>query len=202
MSGIPKRLSADERRLATVEAVVELAAKKSPSEITTTTIATHMGLTQGALFRHFPTKMAILESVMDSVSRRLLSRVDKAIHGTSSPLEALEAVFIAHIDFISAHPGIPKIVFAELQSSDDTLPKRIVRGLLQRYRLKVEKLLQQAREKEELHSCVDISAASVLFIGTIQGLVMQSLLAGDFDQMRVNAPRVFSIYRRGIAAFD
>lgn len=39
-----------------------------------------------------------------------------------------------------------------------------------------------------------------LFIGAIQGLVMQSLLAGDVERIRREAPSVFSIYRRGISA--
>ena len=42
------------------------------------------------------------------------------------------------------------------------------------------------------------ATAVVLFIGTIQGLVMQSLLAGDVVRMRAQAPAVFAIYRRGI----
>ena len=71
MSGHSKHLPAEERRAATVEAVVELAAEQNPSDITTTAIAQRMGLTQGALFRHFPTKDASLESVMDWVAERL-----------------------------------------------------------------------------------------------------------------------------------
>ncbi len=63
MNGHPKHLPADERRAATVEAVVDLAAEQNPSDITTTAIAQRMGLAQGALFRHFPSKDAILESV-------------------------------------------------------------------------------------------------------------------------------------------
>ena len=45
---------------------------------------------------------------------------------------------------------------------------------------------------------LDNEAAATLFIGTIQGLVMQSLLAGDVGRMHRDAPRVFAIYRRGI----
>ena len=56
MSVRPQYLTADERRAATVQAVVDLAAERNPSDITTTAIAQRMGLTQGALFRHFPTK--------------------------------------------------------------------------------------------------------------------------------------------------
>ena len=44
------------------------------------------------------------------------------------------------------------------------------------------------------------SPAAVLFLGTIQGLVMQSLLAGDVARIRRDAPAVFAIYRRGIVS--
>lgn len=62
---MPSPCSADERRAATVEAVVQLAATQNPSDITTSAIASHMHLTQGALFRHFPSKDAILQAVME-----------------------------------------------------------------------------------------------------------------------------------------
>ena len=89
MSGRSRHLPADERRAATVEAVVDLAAEQNPSDITTTAIARHMKLTQGALFRHFPTKEAIWQSVMEWVAERLLARVDRAAEGVASPSAAL-----------------------------------------------------------------------------------------------------------------
>ena len=49
-------LPADERRVVTVETVINLAATTNPTDITTSAIAARMGLTQGAIFRHFPTK--------------------------------------------------------------------------------------------------------------------------------------------------
>ena len=66
-----KHLPADERRAVTVEAVVKLAARQNPSEITTAAIATSMKLTQGALFRHFPNKDAIWQAVMEWVADHL-----------------------------------------------------------------------------------------------------------------------------------
>ena len=49
-----------------------------------------------------------------------------------------------------------------------------------------------------LDTDLDTEAAAILFIGTLQGLVMQSLLAGDVGHIRHDAPKVFAIYRRGI----
>jgi TetR/AcrR family transcriptional regulator len=195
----PTYLPAAERRAATVESVVELAALRNPSEITTTAIADHMGLSQGALFKHFPTKDAILAAVMEWVAENLMKRVDSAMERGASPLIALEALFLAHAEFVSAHPGVPRIVFAELQRMKQSTPGRVVQALLRRYGERVAGILADARAHDELDPAIDIEAAAVLFVGTIQGLVMQSLLSGDVSRIRLDAPRVFAIYRRGIA---
>lgn len=194
-----KHLPAEDRRAATVEAVVELAGEQNPSNITTTAIAQRMGLTQGALFRHFPTKDAILESVMDWVAERLLARIDKAAASAASPLAALEAVFMAHIGFVAEHPGVPRMLFGELQRPGDTLPKKMVQTLIRHYKERLQQLLEAGKTQGELDAQLDIEAASVSFIGSIQGLVMQSLLMGDVTRMRRDAVGVFAIYRRGIA---
>ena len=193
MSGHSKHLPADERRAATVEAVVDLAAEQNPSDITTTAIAQRMGLTQGALFRHFPTKDAILQAVMSWVTERLLARVDKAAEGTTSPVAALEAVFMTHIDFVSEHPGVPRMLFGELQRPGETLPKRMVQTLIQHYGERLHRLLEAGKAQGELDAGLDVDAAAVLFIGTIQGLVMQSLLAGKVCRIRRDAPAVFEV---------
>ncbi len=198
MSERPHYLSAEERRAATVQAVVGLAAEQNPAEITTTAIADRMGLTQGALFRHFPTKDAILEATMTWVSERLLVSVDKAAEGAASPAVALEAMFMTHIDFVAKHPGVPRMLFGELQRSGETLAKRMVQTLLRQYEQRLRRLMEAGKAQGDLDADLNVDAAAVLFIGTIQGLVMQSLLAGKVSGIRRAAPGVFAIYRRGI----
>ncbi len=193
-----KHLPADERRAVTVEAVIELSAEQNPGDITTSAIARHMNLTQGALFRHFPNKEAIWQAVMEWVSEHLLARVDKAIKAEKTQLAALEAVFVTHIEFVAAHPGVPRMLFGELQRAEDTAPKRMARTLLRKYGERLTVLIEKGKAEGEIDSAVDTVAAGTLFIGTIQGLVMQSLLAGDTGSMRDKVPRVFTIYRRGI----
>ena len=182
----------------TVEAVVALAATQNPSEISTTAIAQHMQLTQGALFRHFVNKDAILEAVMEWVAEQLLARMDSAVAGLESPLAALQAMFMAHVDFVAQHPGVPRIIFSELQRAGETQPKRLVQALIQRYGERLHRLIAQGQAQGELDAQLDAGAAATLFIGTVQGLVMQSLISGDMERMRRDAPRVFAIYRRGI----
>lgn len=196
----PRPLPADERRAATVEAVVELAAEQNPGDITTAAIAQRMGLTQGALFRHFPNKDAILEAVMGWVSERLLAQLDQAAASATTPLAALEAMFMAHVGFVARHPGVPRMLFGELQRPGDTLPKRMAQTLTQGYAQRLRAHLAAGIARQQLDAGLDLDAAATLFIGTVQGLVMQSLIAGDVARIRRDAPGVFAIYRRGIGS--
>ena len=191
-------LSAEERREATVETVLDLAAEQNPTDITTGAIAKRMGVTQGALFRHFPSKDAILQAVMEWVSERLLTRIDRAISTKTSPLDALEAAFMAHIEFISEHPGVPRMLFGELQRAEQTMAKRMAQTLIQCYGERLGRLISEGKESGELTPSLEEKTAVTLFVGMTQGLVMQSLLAGDVQRIRTSAPGVFALYRRSI----
>lgn len=193
-------LPAEERRAATVDAVIALAAHHDPGEISTTAIAQHMGLTQGALFRHFATKDAILEAVMARVSEQLLARLDAAGQEAPDHAAALRAMFLAHTGFVAEHPGVPRLLFGELQRAGSTAPKRVAAALLDQYAERLRRQLEQGRQQHEFDPDLDVAAAATLFIGSVQGLVMQALIAGDVQRIRDNAPRVLAIYLRGIRA--
>lgn len=195
-----RHLPADERRATIVKAVLELAAKQNPGDITTAAIATRMNLTQGALFRHFPSKDAIWQAVMEWVAEQLLARVDRAIETAESPLSALETVYTTHVEFVVAHPGVPRLLFGELQRAEDTPAKRITRALLGHYSERLTTLIEAGKARGQVAPEVDTAAAATMFIGSIQGLVMQSLLAGKPKRIRADAPGVFAIFRRGIGS--
>ena len=193
-----EHLSSEDRRAATVGAVIALAADHDPGEISTTAIAKHMGVTQGALFKHFPTKDAILEAVMTWVADRLLARVDSAASAMPTASQALEAMFLAHTSFVTEHPGVPRMMFGELQRAGSTAPKRMAATMLRQYAERLRLQLERGRTSGEVAPQLDMEAAATLFVGTIQGLVMQALIAGDVQRISRDAPRVFAIYLRGI----
>lgn len=195
-----KKIPAEERRNITVEAVIDLAGTANPDSITTAAIAKHMKLTQGAIFRHFPNKDAIWKAVMDWVAKTLMTRVDAAARGAATPLGKMEAMFLAHIGFVADHPGAPRMLFGELQSARQTPAKRLAQGMMKHYAARLHDLIAAGQAQGELRDDLDAAAAATLFIGMIQGLVMQSLIAGDMERMRAEAPQVFAIYRHGIVA--
>jgi TetR/AcrR family transcriptional regulator len=193
-------MSSGERRSEAVEAALDLAAHSNPEDITTSAIAARMRLSQGALFRHFATKDAIWQGVMEWVSERLLSRIDRLAGAESDPLDALEAMFLGHVDFVAEHPGVPRMVMGQLQRAGDTPVKRMARTLMESYSTRLRRILSSARDEGVVRSDLDIDAASALFLGMIQGLVVQHLMHGESMRMRADAPAIFVIYRAGLLA--
>ncbi len=190
------KLPADMRRAATVESVIVLAASTNPADITTAQIAAHMGVTQGALFRHFADKQAVWAAVMDWTADTLLARID-ASAGTT-PVDTLQAIFAAHVDFVVGHTGVPRILFGELQRGGDTPGKMRVRALMAAYRGRVMHLLDLAKAQRQIDAHTDTAAAATLFLGMVQGLVMQAMAAGDFSTMPAMSKGLFAIYRDGL----
>lgn len=199
------RQATDIRQASLVEAALLQAAQRSPADITTGDLAAAVGITQGAVFRHFPSKDAIWLAALDWVSENLMERLNAAVQARQSdsagfnPLAALQDVFIAHVDFVIAHPGVPRVVFQELQHAQETALKVAVQNLMQRYRALVMGLLESAQANDLLAPKTDLPSAALLFLGSIQGLVMQSLISGPVQAIAVQAPGVFAIYVRGIA---
>ncbi|WP_417614133.1 TetR/AcrR family transcriptional regulator [Parasphingorhabdus sp.] len=191
-----KNLTSDQRRDATVEAVVALAASSNPADLTTAQIGAHMGVTQGALFRHFSNKQEIWTAVMDWTATNLLARLDRI--ETDNPIDGLEAMFTAHVEFVIANPGIPPIMFGELQRSGETPAKVRLQELMAGYGARLAAKLTAAKAAGLVARDIDIPAAAILFLGIIQGLVMQTMMTGDFDAMRDMSGRIFKIYLRGI----
>lgn len=201
------RLPTEERQALIVAAAIALAGRNSPAAITTGDIAREVGVTQGALFKHFATREAIWLAVMEWVTVQLLARLESAAavqaSGTEAArsdmaLDALARVFAAHIDFVIQCPGVPRLIFHDLQQPADSPLKRQLGLLLQRYRQLLARLLQGAVQQGQVPADLDIAASTTMFIGIVQGLAMQSILAGPGNDLSTEAARVLPLYLRSI----
>lgn len=193
-----RRLGAEERQEEIVRTAIDLAAKSGVESVTTQNMADAMGLTQGAIFRHFPTKDDIWLAAVHWARNRLMSTVEAAAARSGNPLEALENMFIAHVSFVAEHPAIPRIVFSDHLLRRDTRLKQLIQEIITSYETKIAGLLDLAKASGLARPDLDQGSAATLFIGMIQGLVLQSNIFGDRRSLLEEAGKVFPIFLNGI----
>src|SRR5262249_58172796 len=91
------RLSGEARQQQIVDTVLDLVAKQGADGVSIQAIADRIGLTQPAVFRHFPNKEAIWVAVMTWLQEQL-----RAIHQAADsrfgewPLVVLKHIFTQH----------------------------------------------------------------------------------------------------------
>ena len=198
-TAIVNRLPTEARQAEIIAAALRLAQERSPALITTADLAAAVGLSQGALFKHFNSKDAVWLAAIGWVNQHLMAQLTAASQAATGPVNGLQQVFDAHVGFCMRYPGVPRVIFQELQRPSDSAIKHRVREMLQSYRHLLLNLLQAAKVSGEVAPELDASAAATFFVGLVQGLVMQSMLSGDVAQMAVSSPGVFQLFFRAIA---
>lgn len=191
------RLTTDQRQREIVAVVLALARERGPDAITTQAIADRMGLTQGAVFRHFPDKQAIWLAVFAWVRESLGAAIAAAMAKADSPLAKIERAFLAHVGFIAANPGVPRVMFHEMQYPGDSPVRAEVRAMISAYRQRLTLLFTEAKAAGELPRDLDATLAPVSFIGAVQGLVIEASLAGDEAGMAKRARKLWPLLLDG-----
>lgn len=200
MSGEPvrKRLGADERREEIIRVTLELADKQGVDDVTTQDMAQAMGVTQGAVFRHFPSKDAIWLAVMQWVRDRLMEVLGRAAAQGHDPLDALQRMFFAHIEFIANHPAIPRVLTSQYLHGRNAVLRNLVTEIMLGYEAKIAGLLTDAQTQGLARADLDTHAAATLYIGMVQGLVLQSSILRGQRALEKEAARTFPVYLHAI----
>lgn len=198
-----KRLGADERREEIIRVTLDLAAKQGVDDVTTQDMAQAMGVTQGAVFRHFLSKDAIWLAVMQWVRDRLMGVLGRAAEQGRDPLDALQRMFFAQINFIASHPAIPRVLMSEHLHGRSAALRRLVTEIMLGYEAKIAGLLADAQAQGLAREDLDVHAAATLYIGMIQGLVLQtSILRGQptltARTLAAEAARTFPVFMQAV----
>lgn len=188
------RKSADERRAEIIEAMLRLAVEVGPDRLTTAAVADAVGLTQPAIFRHFPTRDTLWFGVAEEISTRMRSRWAQALADPGDPLEVLRRLVTAQLSTVAADPSILAIVFShELRVSNPALAD-VFRGLMADLSAAFVHLFEGLGDRLSLPP----RDAALLVLGLLQGSALRWSLAGRGFDLVAEGTRLFDLQLAGL----
>ena len=172
------RKTADQRRREIVEAVLRLSAEVGPDRLGTSAVARAVGLTQPAIFRHFPTTEDLWVAVAEHVAAELRLTWGAVPVSPAGPEGALRALVRAHMDEVAREPAILAIVFShELRVANERLAV-VFRGLMAELGERLATLAAAFGERLR----VGHADAARLLLALVQGTALRWSLSGrGFD---------------------
>lgn len=179
---IKRRQGTEIRRAQIAEAAGALMVRNGSEHITIKEIAKEIGLSEGAIYRHFRTKSDILSLMVEHVEEALSEDIDRSLSSKRTPLQVLERVLRNHVAGIEERKGVSFQVIAEIISLGDRRLNKQASEAMDRYRGRIRDLLTAGIEAEEIREDLDPEAAALLVASMIQGLVNAwSLSNYEFD---------------------
>ncbi|WP_095590937.1 TetR/AcrR family transcriptional regulator [Actibacterium ureilyticum] len=189
MSG---RQSAEERKAQIVAEVLRLADEIGPDRLSTTDVARAIGLSQPAIFRHFPTKGALWLAVAEDIADRLQSYWAAAEAGATGPHERLKALIGAQLTAIAETPALPSILFSRELQVENPVLREVFRKLLGAFQGRLVAAIRDLQAAGHLRRNVGPEDVAILLTSLVQGVAIRWTLGA----------RGFALVPEGLRLFD
>jgi AcrR family transcriptional regulator len=164
-----RRKPAEDRKADIVAALLDLADRIGPDRLTTNDIARAVGVSQAAIFRHFPTKADLWATVGEVISDRLTTAWTEALNSNASGQDRLRALVAAQLRQIESYPALPLILHSrELNVENQSLRERFS-GLLAQYQAHLSACLETMSSDGVISADLAPRDAALLVVALVQG---------------------------------
>ncbi len=148
--------------------------EESPgARITTAALAKQVGVSEAALYRHFPSKSKMFEGLIEFIEESLFSRISFIMSEEADAFVRCERILHLLLAFAEKNPGITRILTGDaLAGETDRLRQRVVQ-LFDRIETQLKQILREAELREGLHFGVSISATVNVLMSVAEGKIAQ-----------------------------
>lgn len=167
------RKTATTRKAEIVATALRLADELGPDRLTTQAIADAVGLTQPAVFRHFPSKQALWLAVAGMIDDTMTEAWQEALAGGSAPLVRLGRLIRAQLRQIEVNSAIPAVLHSRELQTENAALRDCFRDLMMRFQGLLRAELAAARDLGAVRADLDPDDAAVVLISLVQGLAIR-----------------------------
>lgn len=192
------RLSTELRQAQIADAALRIIAEKGLGQFTTLAVARDVGLTDGAVFRHFPTKAAVVLAAIERVGEILFEGFPPA---HPDPLTRLGRFFRNRVAAVASHPGIGRLLFSEeLAHAAGAEGAAQITAFKQRSVGFIRACLTEAEEAGQLAAPVTPRDGTILVVGALMALLYTGDLVPNPRRAPAEAERTWKTLERILRA--
>lgn len=166
------------RRQQILQALARMLENAPGARITTAALAREVGVSEAALYRHFPSKTKMYEGLIDFIEDTLFSRINRIIGEEGDAQAHCQRILGLLLAFSERNPGITRILTGDaLTGETGRLHNRVVQ-LFDRIETQLRQLLREAEIKQRMRCQLPIGSAANLMLATTEGRICQFVRSG------------------------
>jgi AcrR family transcriptional regulator len=198
MKMVQERKNTQVRRRQIISAARKLIVKYGSEHVTVRRMAKEIGVSEGAIYRHFKSKRDVLSFLVDDIENTLIADIDKNYATDVSALETLKRVISDHMSSIEQRKGVSFQVIAEIISLGDKRLNKKIYDVINRYIGRIRDILSEGVKAGAIRQDIDLDATATLFFGMTQGLVNIWALSNYSFDLEQRYASIWGIFRKAV----
>lgn len=171
----------NQRRQQILEALAQMLEASPGNRITTAGLARQVGVSEAALYRHFPSKSKMFEGLIEFIEETLFSRIKIILTEESSAARRCEKMLTLLLTFAARNPGITRILTGDALAGESERLRRRVSQLFDRFETQLKQVIREAEMRESLRPVLPLAAAANLLLAAAEGRIAQ-FVRSDFKR--------------------
>lgn len=167
------------RRQEILETFARLLEAQPSGKVTTAALARELGVSEAALYRHFPSKARMIEGLIEFIEETLFGRVRVILQETPSANDRLYQICSLVLMFAERNPGMVPLLTGDALAGETLRLRQRIGQLYERLETQFRQVLREGEAMERLAPQAVPSATTGLLIALIEGK-LQRFARSDF----------------------
>ena len=161
-----------------LQALAEMLEAEPGGRITTAGLARRVGVSEAALYRHFPSKAKMFEGLILFIEEAVFSRVNRITRDSNGALDQLEQVMALLLGFTEQNPGITRLLTGDALTGENDRLRQRIQQFYDRLESQFRQILREAEMRERLRTRATVAATANLLLAVVEGRIAQFVRTG------------------------
>ena len=162
-----------DRKQQILMALAEMLEEAPDTRITTARLASAVGVSEAALYRHFPSKRTMYAALLEFAEDTLFGLIGRIPGEQAGALDQCHRLLCIYLEFCEKNPGITRLLTGRALTGESLRLHQQVEQLYQRLETQLKQYLREAEMREKLRTRLPVATAANLLMAAAEGRVSQ-----------------------------
>ena len=147
-------------------------------KITTASLAKEVGVSEAALYRHFPSKARMFESLIEFIEDSVFGLINQILEENTSAVSRCSNILTMILGFSERNPGLTCILAGAALTGENERLRIRVSQFYDRLETQLKQVLREGEMNKELQLDVPVQALANLLLAIVEGRITQFVRSG------------------------
>jgi TetR/AcrR family transcriptional regulator len=148
--------------------------EECPGErITTSALSKEVGVSEAALYRHFPSKTKMFEGLIEFIEETIFSRITVILAEQKNTLLRCEQIVFLLLTFAERNPGMSRLLAGDALTGETERLRERIAHFFDRIETQLKQTLREAELRDNLQASIPTAVLAHLLMAYVDGCITQ-----------------------------